>query len=294
MLKLGGILPAVVTPVNQEECFDRGAMAALFKRIYDAGCDGVYVCGQTGEGLQQTTGQRMRVAEAAVELSPAGRQVIIHIGAASTREAVALARHAAQCGATAVSSLPPAMALSFGEIREYYRAIAEASSVPLLVYYFSPSSGAISHLDQLLELCALPNVAGLKFTDSDFYKLAELARSGAVVFNGSDEMLVAGLLRGAHGGIGSIYNLIPECFVELFQLTRAGRWAEASAVQDRINVLIRIILRYTVWGAVKTLLKTSGIDCGPVIAPRRNLTANEEAELCAAVSRTEFAARLGV
>ena len=284
-----GILPAVVTPVDAGESFNAAAFRALLDRCYAAGVDGVYVCGQTGEGLQQSAEQRMRVTDVAVEHSPAGKQVIAHIGAFSTREAVALARHAAEAGAAAVSALPPFGAYSFPEIKAYYAAIAEASTVPLLVYYFTPLAGGMAHVDQLLELCALPNVAGLKFTDSDMYKLAELVRSGATVFNGSDEMLVAGLLRGAHGGIGSIYNLIPEFFVELYQLSQAGQWTEASALQDRINNLIRIILRYPVFPAVKTLLCWSGIDCGPCLKPRRDLTAEEALDLSVRVAATEFA-----
>ncbi len=290
-MQFHGILPAAVTPVDADENFDPSAFRTLLDRCYKAGVHGVYVCGQTGEGLQQSVEQRQRVAEAAVEFSPAGSQVIVHIGAFSTRDAVALARHASQAGAAAVSALPPFGVYSFAEIKAYYQAIAEASSAPLLVYYFASLSGAISHLDQLLELCSLPNVAGLKFTDSDMYKLAELVRSGATVFNGSDEMLVAGLLRGAHGGIGSIYNLVPDLFVELFSLSQAGDWTRASAVQDRINALIRIILRYPVFGAVKTLLRASGLDCGPCLRPRRDLTAAESSELLHLVAQTEFASR---
>ena len=113
------------------------------------------------------------------------------------------------------------------------------------------------------------------------------------MFNGSDEMLVAGLLRGACGGIGSIYNVIPEMFVELYSLTRAGDWAAASVLQDRINVLIRIILRYPVFPAVKTLLKWSGLDCGYCVKPRRELAAAEAEDMAAQLRGTEFAERFG-
>ncbi len=293
MHRFCGILPAAVTPVDTEERFNKQAFQDLLRRLYGAGVHGVYVCGQTGEGPQQPAEQRMRVADAALAVTPQGKQVIVHVGAVSTREAIALAQHASRAGAAAVSSLPPFGVYSFAEIRDYYRAIAEAASVPLLVYYFTPLAGGMTHLDQLLELCALPNVAGLKFTDSDMYKLSELVRSGASVFNGSDEMLSAGLLRGAHGGIGSIYNLVPEMFVELYDLAMAGKWAEASALQDRINDLIRIILRYPVTPAVKTLLNWSGIDCGRCLRPRRDLTADELRDLRACLASTPFAERFG-
>jgi N-acetylneuraminate lyase len=143
-------------------------------------------------------------------------------------------------------------------------------------------------MDQILELCRLPNVCGLKYTDCDLFGLWKIRQTGAVAFNGSDEMLSAGLLMGASGGIGSIYNLVPGEFVRLYQLACQGNWQQARDVQDRINRLIAEVLRYPVHAAVKVLLAACGIDCGHCIAPRRRLSAGEEAQLCRALAATEL------
>jgi len=286
MTDFHGIIPAIVTPIDARERFLPEAFAKLTERLYAAGVYGLYVCGQTGEGLQQSVEQRKEVADAAVRLSPRGKTVIIHVGAHSTADALELARHASEIGAHAISSLPPAGNYSFAEIREYYRVLAAESDVPLLVYYFPSLSPAIKTTDQVLELCHLPNVAGIKFTDSDFFRLWAIRRTGSIVFNGSDEMLVAGLIMGANGGIGSIYNLVPEQFVALYQHAVAGRWDEARGVQNQINELIEVILRYPVNASVKAILGWSGIDCGKPIAPRRALTDREETDLQAAVAGT--------
>jgi N-acetylneuraminate lyase len=281
-----GILPAIVTPLDHNERFRPDAFAKLTERLYQAGVYGLYVCGQTGEGLQQSLEQRKEVADAAVRLSPRGKVVIVHVGAHSTAEALELTRHASKVGAHAISSLPPAGNYSFAEIREYYRVLAAESEVPLLVYYFPSIAPAIQTTEQVLELCHLPNVAGIKFTDSDFFRLWAIRRSGSIVFNGSDEMLVAGLIMGANGGIGSIYNVIPEHFVALYEHATAGRWDEAREVQNQINELIEVILRYPVNASVKAILNWSGIDCGKCIAPRRALSEREETDLQAAVAGT--------
>ena len=131
-----GILPAVVTPLNDEGAFCQGTFEALLEALYATGIHGLYVCGQTGEGMMQPVAQRKRVVEAAARCSPPGKQVIVHVGASATAEAIDLARHAAGIGATAVSSLPPVGSYSFAEIRTYYEAVAAASDLPLLVYYF--------------------------------------------------------------------------------------------------------------------------------------------------------------
>jgi N-acetylneuraminate lyase len=283
-IELQGILPAVVTPFTDDFRFAGGAYERLLERLYAAGAQGLYVCGQTGEGLQQTVAMRREVAEAAVRCSPPGKAVVVHVGAARTADAVELARHAGRAGAHAVSSLPPAGAYSFGEVKTYYERVAAAAEAPVLVYFFPDHSRAVTTFDQIAELCAIPGVVGLKFTDFDLFTLSRLARAGHLVFNGRDEVLAAGLLMGACGGIGSFYNLVPQWFVDVYEHTCAGRWTEARAMQDRINDLIAVTLQFPVFPAIKTMLRWSGIDCGGCMEPRRGLTGSEEQRLRAELS----------
>lgn len=289
MQKFSGILPAAVTPLTDDGNLNTGSFELLLERFYDAGCHGVYVCGQTGEGFQLPVSVRERAVEVAVANTPQGRSVIAHIGAASTTEAVSLARHASESGAHAISSLPPGSAYSFAEVRSYYEALAAAASVPVLVYYFPEFSASIRSLEEVLELCSIPNVVGLKFTDFDLYRLSLIQRAGHTIFSGRDEVLAAGLLMGAHGGIGSFYNLAPELFVDVYSHARAGRWTEARAVQDRINDLIRTVLKFPMLASMKQLLTWSGIDCGRPVEPRRALRGEEESALRSALADAGFA-----
>jgi N-acetylneuraminate lyase len=286
---LSGILPAVVTPMDARGEFLPEAFERLCGALYEAGVDGLYVCGQTGEGLQQSPEQRKRVVEAAVRNTPKGRMVMAHAGAASTAVAVELAKHAESVGADAVSSLPPAGSYSMEEVRAYYAAIAASVSIPLFVYFFPGFAANPKTLGDLVSLCEIPNVAGLKFTSTDLYTLSELNRQGAVIFSGFDEILVAGLLMGADGGIGSFYNVAPRWFVELYKAARMGDWAEARKAQARINEIITIGLRYPVHAAVKEMLRWQGIDCGVCAAPRRGLSVAEVSELRKALDESALA-----
>lgn len=288
MSNIGGVLPALVTPVNAEGTFQAKPFEELLDRVYSAGVHGVYVCGQTGEGLQLSMGDRRAATECAVRHSPKGANVIVHVGAATTADAVSLARHAASTGANYISSLPPAGSYSFGEIRKYYEALAQASDLPLLVYYFPTIASSIRTTADILDLCSIPNVAGLKFTHSDFFSLWAIRQTGKVVFAGSDEMLLAGLIMGANGGIGSTYNLIPETYVELYNQTSAGQWDEARRTQDKINKFIQVLLRYPVQSAIKQLLGWTGLDCGSCVPPRRELTQKEQVELRDLMLETEL------
>src|SRR5439155_27259256 len=125
----------------------------------------------------------------------------------------------------------------------------------------------IADVAQILELAAIPNVAGLKFTDYNLYKLWSIRSQGKIVYSGRDEVLVAGLLMGADGGIGTFYNLVPDWFVEVYRRAQAGDWTGARAVQDEITELIRIVLRFPALPAVKFLLAHIGLDCGGCVAP---------------------------
>ncbi len=275
---LSGILPALVTPFNTDLTLNVKALEQLLERVYSAGVDGVYVCGSTGEGLVLPADLRRQIVDIVVRNSPRGKQVIVHVGAWSFAEAQALARHAGQAGAAAISSLPPAGA-SFPELLEHYRALAASTGLPLLAYYFPAAGGGPLTHHQLCEICALPGVVGLKYTDYDLFVLSLLARDGNVLFNGRDEVLSAGLLMGAHGGIGSIYNLVPDWFVALYRHARAGRWADARAIQDRINDLLVVLLRFPFLPALKRAISWEGIACGPALRPRIGLTASQESQL---------------
>jgi len=274
-----GILPAVVTTLDDEERFTPAPFEHLLDSFYRHGCHGVYVCGQTGEGLLQSAAQRKKVAEVAVRSSPKEKTVIIHVGAQSTHETIDLARHAASIGAAAVASLPPSGRYSFAEVKEFYAVLAAAAGIPLFVYYFPDMYPQVSGFDQLFPLLEISNVAGVKFTNFNLYELSLCASAGKTVFNGHDEVMTAGLLMGARGGIGTFYNLVPDLLVRIWNLTREGNWDEAMPVQTRLNSLIHLVLKYPMMPAIKEILNWRGIAAGPCIAPRRNLTPQQKIAL---------------
>jgi N-acetylneuraminate lyase len=286
-MKLEGILPATLTPLNADETLNTKAFEALIEHLYAEGVDGLYVCGNTGEGLQLPVDVREKATEVAVRNSPVGKQVIVHTGAYRAQDAVRLSAHASRTGVAAVSALPPGSSYSVIETKSYYESIAAASeNAPVLIYYF-PSLAPPLSIEQMEALCDIPNVIGLKFTSFDFYTMRQLLLRGAVVFNGPDEMLAAGLLMGVHGGIGSTYNVMPKLFLELYRLARANQWTEAVAVQDRINRLIRLLLSMPIIPALKQIMTWRGIPCGDAVGPRRGLSSEESARLRTELERWE-------
>ncbi|MFL5620851.1 MAG: dihydrodipicolinate synthase family protein [Gemmatimonadaceae bacterium] len=286
---LGGILPATVTPFDDHGRFAPAVFERLLDRLYSAGVHGTYVCGTTGEGLLQSQAQRIAIVDTAVACTPRDRHVVVHVGAASVDEALALSAHAARAGAHAVSSLPPLSGrFSFAEVLAYYDALAGGSDLPLIVYYFPEVSASVSTTEQLETLCALPNVVGLKFTDFDLFRMAQMRSPGRRIFNGRDEVLAAGLLMGADGGIGTFYNLAPELFVGIHAAAAAGRWEEAQTLQQRVNALIALTLPFPLFPAVKQMLAWSGLDCGECLPPRAPLSEEQQRTLRRSLVEASF------
>ncbi len=286
---ISGILPATVTPFDDAGRFVPAVFERLLERLYDSGVHGVYVCGTTGEGMLQSLPQRQTIVERAVACTPRDRHVVVHVGAASLDDALSLASHAAKAGAHAISSLPPLSGrFAFSEVLSYYDALARGSELPLLVYYFPEISPSITSTEQLEALCALPNVIGLKFTDFDLFRMAQVRGPGRSIFNGRDEVLAAGLLMGANGGIGTFYNLVPELFVGIHAAAASGQWEEARVLQARVNTLIALTLQFPVFPAVKQMLAWTGLDCGACLPPRARLTSVQQGQLRERLIEAEF------
>ncbi|MBM3768653.1 MAG: dihydrodipicolinate synthase family protein [Acidobacteria bacterium] len=264
----GGVLPALLTPMDQDGQLLPSALEKLCAALYTTPIDGLYVCGQTGEGLQQPLDQRKRVVEVAVQSTPSGKHVMAHIGAMSTQSAIELARHAEKAGAHSISSLPPSGSYSIEEVHSYYSAIAASTALPLFIYFFPGFAARPSGFDDLRRLCEIKGVAGLKFTSTDLFTMWKLKREGAVIFNGFDEILVAGLSMGADGGIGTFYNVVPEWFAGIYDCSRTGNWNEARALQAKVNDVIELGLKFPAHAATKAMLAWQGVECGYCRPPR--------------------------
>jgi N-acetylneuraminate lyase len=211
---------------------------------------------------------REAVVDCLMSHLPQDRKLLVHVGAARVEDAIRLAVHAAKAGAHAVSSLPPQA--GFAEVRDYYQRLAQDSPLPLILYYFPEvCPGAFQRAEELEEICALPNVSGVKFTDFNLFLLQRLSRLGKVVYNGRDEVLAAGFLMGAQGGIGSTYNLVPEIYVALYRHTLRGEWEKARQLQQTLNQLIATLVKYPFLPALKAALGSAGFECGPTLNGER-------------------------
>ena len=124
--------------------------------------------------------------------------MLVHVGTGEIEFTLTLSAHAARVGAHAVSSLPPKG--DFRAVYSFYERLAKESTLPLILYYFPQlCPDAFPSEADLFEVCELPNVLGVKFTDYNLFLLQQLVERGLTVYNGRDEIYAAGLLMGASG-----------------------------------------------------------------------------------------------
>ena len=241
---LSGILPALMTAFN-ESGIDSEKVKTHVKRLVAAGVNGFYVGGSSGEMVLCSIDER-KAAARSCDRSRGRLTVVAHTGAMSTADAIELTRHAEKVGAAAVSSVTPLYyKYSFPEIKHYYERLADASTLPVIIYNIPAITGTTLSHGQLAELLSIENVGGMKFTSSDFFTLNLLTQEfpDKVFYNGSDEMLLSGLAAGADGGIGTTYNFMPKHIVGIYRLFSEGRISEARELQSRANRVIDTVVR---------------------------------------------------
>jgi N-acetylneuraminate lyase len=279
-----GIYPAFLTPLSADRKFVPQIAEALLKHLLATGVDGTYVAGSTGEGMRLPLSERKALVETLMPLMPTGKKLIVHVGAARIEDALTLAEHAAKHGAHAVSSLPPIGDVQ--QVNKFYEQLARESALPLILYYFPKvAPTAFQNAQDLLDVCDLPNVLGVKFTDFNFYLLQRLVKRGKLMFNGYDEALAAGLLMGAQGGIGSTYNVMPEVYLEIFRAAQRGDWETARTWQSRSNAVLDILLKYPFFPALRAVMAHRGFDCGPLLSGEDFTSDTQRKELIEELNR---------
>ena len=289
------MLPALVTPLTSTGELDVPSAERLIDHLYRKGVGGLYLTGSTGEGIWLDANVRREIVELAVHMSANRGTVVVHIAAVQSSLAMNLADHAARVGADAVSSIPPfAGGYNWGEVYEYYSELCINSPLPVVAYYIPGLTGQAYGVEQLATLLELPNLVGFKSTESNLYLMQRLLarfHEDQIMYNGCDELLSLAIALGAHGGIGTTYNFMPDLILEIDRLTRAGNFAEAIVAQKQANEVIEMLLAGGQGlAASKQILYWQGlIDCPACVAPRAPMSTEAQLKLRRALDRTFLA-----
>lgn len=269
-----GIVPALLTPYLDDGAPNLPELGRLTRSLLERGVAGFYVGGSTGDGVMQTPEERVACIEVVVAESAGQVPVIAHVGTNATRLTLDLAHRAAAAGADAVSAILPSVPLTAPEQLSYFRTVARGCEVPFVAYNFPGRTGVNLSVEFFAELAEEPNVAGVKFTSLDMFGLQLLAQLGGgrlAVWNGHDEVALAGLVSGACGAIGSTFNAAPELFVRLLTQFRGGDHDAARATQVVVSSYVRDLVATGVLPTLRELLRLQGFAMGPSRHPLHDL-----------------------
>ncbi len=273
--KYQGIIPAFYACYDSNGNVDGERVGLLAKYMVEKGVKGVYVGGSSGECIYQTVADRKLTLERVMDAAEGKLTVIAHVACNNTAESRELAAHAESLGVDAIAAIPPIyFHLPEYAIAQYWNDISDAApNTDFVIYNIPQLAGVALTMPLFREMKKNPRVAAVKNSSmptQDIQMFKAEGGEGFVVFNGPDEQLVSGLAMGADGGIGGTYGVMPELYLKIEALVKAGNFEEARKVQYAANEIIYAMCgcRGNLYGVIKEILKIrEGIDIGSVRKP---------------------------
>jgi len=259
--RFGGLWPAMVTPIAADGSPALDTVERLVELFIQQGLSGLYVTGSTGQWPLLSQSERETVVERTIKAAAGRIPIMVHVGATTTAEAVALARHAEKLGADAISAVGPIYYSPTPENLFYhFRTIAAATRLPMYAYHFSPvSPSSVTASEYVRRLQEIPTVAGMKITDRDLF-LFGLIRAYAgdkwTLFSGADEVICHGILSGADGAIGTFYNVWGAECQAAWEATKRGDLAAGTAFMRRFQPALDAVLsRGGTWSFIRSAMR---------------------------------------
>lgn len=236
-----GSIPALVTPMRGGEV-DEDTLRAFIDWQIEEGSDGLVPVGTTGESPTLSHDEHKRVVEICIEVAGKRVPVIAGAGSNNTREAVELASHAEAAGADAVLVVTPYYNKPSQQgLYAHFRAVAEAISIPLIIYNIPPRSivdMSVATMKRLFDDCE--NIVGVKDATANLARASLQRQEIGTQFNqlsGEDPTALAFMAHGGHGCISVTANVAPKLCSQFQAACRAGDFAKALTYQDRLMPL---------------------------------------------------------
>lgn len=283
---LAGLFPPVPTPFTAAGDLDLPALQALLRTLAPE-VDGFVLLGSNGEAVYLSEPERHEALQAAREVIPADKLLIVGTGGEATCQVVARHEQAAALGAHYTLVLPPHYyqgQMTDEALAQHYRAVAKASPLPVLLYNF-PANTTISLSPALIARLAMTEgIVGLKDSSGNIGALTEIVRrvpDGFAVLTGNAPTLLPALSLGAKGAILAVANIAPRPYRAIMRHFANGQLIQARALQLRYNPLaLAVTSRYGVAG-LKAALRLRGLPAGYPRAPLLDLSAEQRSELAA-------------
>ena len=287
MTEFHGVFPYLVSPIDAAGRIDTDVLGRLADDLIKAGVHGLTPLGSTGEFPYLNRDQRTAVIRATVEA--AGRRVPVIAGVASTAtaDATAQARDYERLGVDGLLVILEAyFPVPDTGVESYFRAIADAVSLPVVLYTNPQFQRSDLSLEVIARLSEHPRIRYLKDASTNTGRLLSiLNRCGdrMRVFSASAHIPAAVMLIGGVGWMAGPACIIPRESVRLYELCRAERWHEAMALQRKLWRINEVFARFNLAACIKAGLQLQGYDVGDPVPPTAALTVDQRRQVEAAL-----------
>lgn len=239
-----GVGTALVTPFTRSGELDEPAVRRLGRRQIDAGIHFLVPCGTTGENPTLSLAERLRIVEILVDEASGKVPVLAGAGGYNTKEVIHLAHEMAKAGANGLLSVTPYYNKPTPDgLFEHYRAIAESTPLPIIVYNVPGRTGVNVDVPTLVRLSAIPNIVGVKEASGNVTQMCEICRavpSDFIVLSGDDALTLPLMAVGGRGIVSVASNEIPAEMVQMVEAAERNDFAAARAIHARMLPLMMV------------------------------------------------------
>ena len=274
-----GVFPYLVSPIDASGKIREAVLARLCDDLIKSGVHGLTPLGSTGEFAYLDSEQRMAVVRTTIEAARRRVPVVTGVVSTSTADAVAQAKAYQKLGADGILAILEAyFPLPDGGVESYFRAIADAVDIPVVIYTNPQFQRSDLTLDVIARLSSHPRIAYIKDASTNTGRLLSIInRCGddIRVFSASAHIPAAVMLIGGVGWMAGPACIIPRQSVELYNLCKRQRWEDAMALQRRLWRVNEAFARFNLAACIKAGLAIQGYDVGDPVPPQAALNAEE-------------------
>jgi 4-hydroxy-tetrahydrodipicolinate synthase len=253
---------ALVTPFTDGGALDESALGELVRHQIGEGIDFLVPCGSTGESAVLSMDEHLRIVDLVVKTAAGKVPVMAGAGGYNTARVVELARAVAGLGPDALLSVTPYYNKPTQEgLYRHFKAVAEAVSIPVILYNVPGRTGVNLLPDTVVRLSAIPNITGIKEASGNIDQISELAvkvPDGFRIISGDDANTIPIMSLGGVGLISVVSNETPRWMAELCRFCLEGKYAEAMRIQRKLFGLMRLNFIETSPIPVKSALAMMG------------------------------------
>ena len=260
--KLSGCGTALVTPFNEDLSIDEAALRRFVEFQISEGINFLVPCGTTGESPTLSDAEQRRVVEIVVEVANRRVPVIAGAGGNNTAHVIKLARECERLGANGLLSVTPYYNKPTQEgLYQHFKAIAEATTLPIILYNVPPRTNVNLLPDTVARLAEIPNIIGVKEASGDISQIAEIINrvpASFRVLSGDDSMTLPLISVGGVGLISVASNELPAGLTRLTTACLENRWEEARRLNRELFALMKLNFIETSPAPLKAALAMMG------------------------------------